>query len=117
MDHCLALFVREPLEFHALHAINETHMSALCEKRLIVHEAPERDQLADTAAVGVVAQDAADSRHDVTSIWTPACLPGSYRRRVVEEASRMRSISGSVRVAKSAPAYKPPNMRQPARNE
>ena len=38
---------------------------------------------------------------------------GSYRLRAFDEASRMRSISGSRAVAHRANPYSPPNMSSP----
>jgi hypothetical protein len=113
----LALRMRQTLVIHTSNTVDHTYMTSLREKCRVVHEAPQSQETVDTSGICVVAKDASDAHHDATSTFTRSCFPGSYRRRAVEEASRIRSISGSRAVAHKANPYKPPNMSSPARNE
>src|SRR5262249_51172018 len=97
--------------------IDQPHMAGFRQERRIVHETPERNEAVDAASVLVVAKDPLHAQHNTTSTSNGSCLPGSYRRRVFDDASRMRSMSGSRRVAHNANPYRPTNISSPARNE
>ena len=102
MRERLPLGVRETLIIHAPKPIGDAHVAGLREKRRVVHEAPERQQAVHATGVAIVAKDSADAHHRATSTSTRSCFPGSYRRRAFDEASRIRSISGSRAVAHRA---------------
>lgn len=59
-----------------------------------VDKAPERDEAVDAAGVFVIAKNALDAQHDTTSTSNGSCFPGSYRRRVFDEAIRIRNMFG-----------------------
>ena len=117
MHQGLPLLVGEAFVVDALHPVHQTDVAGLGQKRTVIDEAPQREQFVQAAGICVVAQDAGEAHHDDTSMSIDQCFPGSYRRRALEEARRIRRSSGSRCVAHRAPPYRPPNINRPARNE
>ena len=103
MNQSLPLLVREALVVDPLHPIDQSDVACLGQERAVIDEAPQREQLVQAPRILVVTKNACDAHHSDTSMSMGLCLPGSYRRRTLEEASRMRSSSGSRRVAQRAP--------------
>ena len=58
----------QPFELNALDPVHESHVATLGQERLIVHEAPHRQQFAHAASVGVVTQDPSCAYQRLTSI-------------------------------------------------
>ena len=100
-----------------LPAADDPDMAGLCQEGRLVDEPPQGQKAIHTPGVVIVAEDAADAHHGVTSTSTRSCFAGSYRLRAFDEASRILSISGSRAVAHRAKPYNPPAMSSPARNE
>src|SRR5262245_59457353 len=117
MHERLPLWMRQAFEVHASEAIDDADMTRFRQERRVVDEPPQRQQALHAPRVPIVAEDAANAHHVVTSTSTRLCFPGSYRLRAFDEASRIRSISGSRAVAHRANPYNPPAMSRPARNE
>jgi len=117
VNECVPLRMRQSLVINASEVIYKPDVTSLRQEGPVVHESPKREEPVDAAGVLVVAEDAADPHHGATSISTRSCFPGSYRLRAFDEASRIRSISGSRAVAHRANPYNPPAMSSPARNE
>src|SRR4051812_41066024 len=107
----------KPFVVDPAHLVRQADMAGLRQEHLVVDEAPQCDQLVYTACVAVVPKDAGEPHHADTSRSTRRCLPGSYRRRPFDDASRIRSSSGSWRAANSAPPYSPAKIRRPATSE
>ena len=101
MGQSPALGVREAVHVDAAEAVHETDVTGLRQERLAIDEAPQRKQRVDAARIAVVAQDAREPHHGTTSTSNRSCFPGSYRRRLPEDAMTMRSMSGSWLVAHS----------------
>src|SRR6185436_19235480 len=97
--------------------VDNADVARFRQERRIVDKVPKRDEAVDAAGIFVVAKNALDAQHDTTSTSNGSCFPGSYRRRVFDEAIRIRSMSGSRRVAHSANPYRPTNINRPAKNE
>ena len=106
------LGVRQAFVVDASQAVDDADVAGLRQERRVVDEAPEREQAVDAAGVSVVAKDAADAHHDTTSTSNAIVLARVVSRRAFDEASRIRSISGSRRVAHSANPYRPPEHQQ-----
>ena len=113
----LTLRMRQSFVVDASNAVDNADVAGFRQKRRLVDESPECQQAVDAAGVLVVAENAAKPHHGTTSMSTRSCFPGSYRLRAFDEASRMRSISGSRAVAHRANPYSPPDISSPARNE
>ena len=101
MGESPALCLREAVHIHTAEAVHETDVTGLRHERLAIDEAPQRKQRVDATRIAVVAQDAREPYHRTTSTSNRSCFPGSYRRRLPEDAMTMRSMSGSWLVAQS----------------
>jgi len=113
----LTLRMRQSFVVDASNAVDNADVAGFRQKRRFVDESPKCQQAVDATGILVVAENAAKPHHGTTSMSTRSCFPGSYRLRAFEEASRIRSISGSRAVAHRANPYNPPAMSSPARNE
>src|SRR5690242_20001788 len=87
MDDGRALCVGQSFIVNPTKPVGQPDVAAFREEHRIVDEAPEGDEAVDAARVFVVSQDALDAQHDPTSTLNGSCLPGSYRRRVFDDAS------------------------------
>src|SRR6266545_4693463 len=77
MDDVAALNLIETLIVAARDAIDEPDMSRLRQKRVLVDEAPDRQQAIDAAGVLIVAEDARHTHHARTSTLNRACFAAS----------------------------------------
>src|SRR4029078_4662740 len=102
-----ALRVRQSFVVDSPELIDNADVARFRQESRIVDKSPERDEAVDAAGVRIIAKNAFDAQHDTTSTSNGSCFPGPYRRRVLEEAIRIRSMSGSRRVAHSANPYRP----------
>jgi hypothetical protein len=112
-----ALGVRQAFVVDAPQPIGYANVAGLRQERRVIDEAPERNEAVHATGVFVVPKDTFHAQHDTTSTSNGWCLPGSYLRRVFDDERRIRSMSGSRRVAHNANPYRPKNMSRPARNE
>jgi hypothetical protein len=103
MNEGLPLLVREALVVDPMHPIDQSDVACLGQERAVIDEAPQREQLVQAPRILVVTNNACDAHHAETSMSMGLCLAGSYRRRPLDEARRIRSSSGSRRVAHKAP--------------
>src|SRR5262249_14263017 len=117
VDRLATLRMCQAFEIDPVEPIHHAEVSCLREERRLVDETPHRKEAIERACVAVVAQDLRDLHHRTVSRSTRSCLPGSYRFRARDEASRMRNMSRSCFVAQSAKPYSPANINRPARNE
>src|SRR5436309_1895278 len=85
--------------------VDQPDVPSLGQKRLLVDEAPKRQEAVDAAGVLVVAEDPSHLQHAPTSTSNRTCLAASYRGLNRDEDSRMRSICGSRLVAHNAKTY------------
>ena len=95
MGDGVPLTVRHAFEVHAVDAIDQAEVAGLGDERAVVNEAPGRQYLIEAARLLELAHELREPHHDVTTMFTGVCLPGSYRRRALDDASRIRSIWGS----------------------
>src|SRR5206468_6418954 len=81
MDQRAALRMRQPLVIDSFQPPHDAEMPCLRQKRVVVDEAPHREESVDTAGLTVVANNSVDAHHGAISTSKRSCLPGSYRRR------------------------------------
>ena len=73
-------------------AVYHADVPGLRQERVVVDEAPQREEAVDAARFVVITEDARYLQHARTSISNGVCLTASYRVRNLDDESRMRSI-------------------------
>ena len=85
-----------------VHLANDADMAGLRQERVIVDKTPHCDEAVQAARFLIIAHNPSETYHRRTSSTRTSCLAASYRVLNREEASTIRSISGSRLVVQSA---------------
>ena len=102
MHHLAPLALVAAFVVHAPQPVDEADLAGLREKHVLIDETPDRKPAVEAVGFPVVAQNALQADHHLTSMRNGVCFAGSYRVRNREDDNITCRYLGSCASAHSA---------------